>query len=369
MATEPLGPAGTPSEGRHTGSAGLGTAVLGLAAGTDRCIDFLRHVLPQNGFGLRLLLTDGRGHLRAVRSEGDPLQLGPRQARARRMTLVDGVTRILEDADDRVVGLFPIDRRDQALGIAEVSTSSSALDRHRRDVEAAVGRLSADLKERAGRDRLTRELQLGLAWTAHELRGPLQAARLWLEHAAASRPDAGEPIRRAIGELSRLAEGVDSVLHWSIGDLRMHCRRADLVGLVQEAVDCCVGETGEDRVVLEGSERLVVRADALHLRSAIENLIRNAIRYSTPHTKIRVTVEPRDGQPVVEVENEGDGIAPDDRERIFEPLAHASNGAGTGLGLFVARRIAERHGGTIRCHQPGEGRIAFELRLSKEIDA
>jgi signal transduction histidine kinase len=192
----------------------------------------------------------------------------------------------------------------------------------------------------------------------------LLAAKLWLEHAAGSMtPSAAQPVARAVEELSRLVDGVESILHWAAGDGTIRTRRVDLASLVREAVDCCVAETGEDRVVVDRHARLFVKADALHLRSAIENLVRNALRYSTPGTKVVVTVEPRDGHPSVEVENEGPEIRPEDRERVFEPLAHGSVGGGTGLGLFVVRCIAERHGGTVRCHQPHEGHVAFELRL------
>jgi two-component system OmpR family sensor kinase len=99
------------------------------------------------------------------------------------------------------------------------------------------------------------------------------------------------------------------------------------------------------------------------MRSAIENLIRNALRYSTRGTKVRVTVELRDGEPTIEVENEGPGIPVEDRETIFEPLAVGANGLGTGIGLFVVSRVIGRHGGTIRCYEPEEGRFTFELRL------
>jgi two-component system OmpR family sensor kinase len=116
-------------------------------------------------------------------------------------------------------------------------------------------------------------------------------------------------------------------------------------------------------VLVEGFDRLDARVDPLHMRSAIENLIRNALRYSTAGTKVRVTVERRDGEPTIEVDNEGRGISPKDRERIFDPMAVGENGLGTGLGLFVVGRVVERHGGTIRCIEGEAGHVTFELRL------
>lgn len=360
----------SPRRGRPVESVEEATAGSGGGPEVARCISYLRALLPRDGFGVCFLLADRRGYLRVVHGEGRTLDLGRRQAAGRRSTLVDGLTRILERSDGHAVGLFPIDRRGPALGVAEVSTTLISLSRHRRDVEAAIGRVSEGMRLRSQRELRRRELDIGLAWTAHELRGPLQAARLWLENAAAtSDGHKADHIARAIEELSRLAKGMESVLRWAVGDGHLRYSRVDLVSLIHEAVDCCVAETGQDRVLVEGSDRLMVRADALHLRSAIENLVRNALRYSIPGTKVRVTVESRDGQPTVEVDNEGLEVPEVDREAIFEPLTRGANGGGTGLGLFVVGRIVERHGGTIRCHQPAEGHVAFELRLPGEAAA
>ena len=359
-----------PPEGRRVESVEEAIAVPVGGPEMDRCVSYLRALLPHEGFGIRFLLADHRGYLRVLHCGGHPLRLGRRQAVGRRGTLADGVIRILEHADGRAVGLFPIDRRGPALGVAEVSATITSLTTHRRDVEAAIGRVSEGLYLGTQRELRRKELDIGLAWTAHELRGPLHAARLWLENAAAtSDGHKADHIARAIEELSRLAEGMESVLRWAVGDGDLRCRRVDLVSLTHEAVDCCMAETGQDRVLVEGRERLAVRADALHLRSAIENLVRNALRYSTPGTKVRVIVETRDGEPTVEVDNEGPEVPESERGTIFEPLAHVANGGGTGVGLFVVRRIVERHGGTIRCYHPAEGHVAFELRLPGEAAA
>ena len=331
---------------------------------TDRYVEELRSLLGEPGFGLRLLLADQRGHLRVVRVEGSPIDSGRRQAEARRLTLTDGISRTLEQIGGTAVTIYPIDRRGEALGVAEVSGCMATIDRHRRELETVIGRVSAILRGEAEGDQRARELRLGLAWTAHELRGPLHAVRIILEDAAISgRDGTGTTLLRAADELSRLADGLESVLHWAVGDGRVNSRKTDLVALTHDAVDSCVAETGEDRVVVEGSARLFVRVDALHMRSAIENLIRNALRYSTPGTKVRVVVELREGEPTIEVDNEGRGISAKDRARIFDPMAVGENGLGTGLGLFVVSRVVERHGGTIRCNEGEAGHVTFELRL------
>jgi signal transduction histidine kinase len=327
----------------------------------DRCASEIRGVLGDDQLGIRFFLVDRAGRLRARYRGGRPIDLGRRQVLARRRSLIEGTATSLEGGDRGSVGFFPIDGGGRVIGVAEISSAGEPPAR-RREVEAAIGRLSDRLRRDANPQG---ELDIGLAWVAHELRGPLLATRFCLENTA-DRVDPGpaRSILRAADELRRLASGLESLLDLAVGDGPIRRRPVDLAVLVHEAADCCLAEVGDGRVVIEETHPLAVVADPLHLRSAIENLIRNALRYSTPGTTVLVIVERRDEQAVVEVRDEGDGIRPEDRERVFEPLTRGpSDVGGTGMGLFVARRVAERHGGTIRYHEPRDGLSAFELRL------
>ena len=329
-----------------------------------RCSRELQLLLRRNELGVAFFFEDRAGRLRSAFRFGHTNDLGRRMLPLRREALTGGITRFLEGSDGRVVGLFPIEGLGVVIGVVEVSTFGRTLHRHSRDVERTIARLSERLQRNAELDHQTRTLDIGLAWLAHELRGPLLAARLSLENTADDMdPTDARSIVRAADELSRLAAGLDSILHLAVGHGTIKRRRVDLTALIRDAAGCCAAEARDDRVVIEARGRLVVVADPLHLRSAIENLIRNALRYSTPGTTVVVTVEPREDHIVVEVQNEGTGVRPDDRERIFEPFVHGGTGTGTGLGLFVARRVIERHGGTIRYHEPRHGLSAFELQL------
>lgn len=352
------------SEGPRSGSIGGRIDGIWAEPELDRCAGEIRQVLPDDGLGVRFFLADAAGRLRCVHRTGRVPDPGRRQSVARRETLRDNVTRFLPTPDGRLVAIFAIDRRGRSIGVAEVSAPRNRMLRHRRSIERSVGGLSERLHKLLEHARRRRELDLGLAWTAHELRGPLVAARLWLEHAAgAVGLRASEPITKAVEELARLSQGVESILRLAVGSETFHVQEVDLADLVHDAAAVCVAESGDDRVVIEGADRLPVEVDPLHLRSAIENLIRNALRYSSPGTKVRVLVERRGADACVEVENEGPGIPSTDRDGMFEPLARGAEGGGTGLGLFVVRRIVDGHGGTVRCHEPDEGRVSFELTL------
>jgi signal transduction histidine kinase len=217
-------------------------------------------------------------------------------------------------------------------------------------------------------ERRNAHLDLGLAATAHEVRGPLVGARAAIERLmmTAPGPDRKELLRRSNQELGYLSELVDSLLRWSIGAGGLRRRRTDLVRLAGEAAESCMLERGERRVVVAGSRPATVMADGKHIRAAISNLIRNALQYSPWDRPVIVSVEPGPGSVTLTVSDEGPGIPPAEREVIFDPLARGQAGrasrAGTGLGLFIARRVAEAHEGRIWVESAGPG-AAFHLEL------
>lgn len=104
------------------------------------------------------------------------------------------------------------------------------------------------------------------------------------------------------------------------------------------------------------------------LSTAISNLVVNAIRYTPRGGSITATVETGDGAAHVHVDDSGRGLAPEELDAIFTPFARGAQGktadaAGLGLGLPIARRIAERHGGAIAAHNRPGGGARFSIRL------
>jgi signal transduction histidine kinase len=109
-----------------------------------------------------------------------------------------------------------------------------------------------------------------------------------------------------------------------------------------------------------------VRGDRERLRQVIQNLVDNAVKYSSAGGRVQVNALADDGHVLIDVVDEGPGIAPEDHELIFEKFGRSSGGAakpGTGLGLFIARSIAEAHGGTLDVQSVPERGSVFRLEL------
>lgn len=213
-------------------------------------------------------------------------------------------------------------------------------------------------------------LDTALTLTAHELRGPLLAAKAtidgMLQEEGRGAVDRAR-LRDARSQLEELAGIVDPLLRWSISGDGLRRRGGDLVGLVAKAIDSVVQETGQDRVVLEVPlDPVSVPMSRRHLSLAIANLIRNAIAFSRPESMVAVRVAFDDATATVSVRNEGIGVGAEEVEAIFEPFSRGRAGrsmhAGNGLGLFVVQRVADAHGGRVWVDS-GERRTTFHLML------
>src|SRR5918996_3031755 len=212
-------------------------------------------------------------------------------------------------------------------------------------------------------------LDLGLALTAHEVRGPLVGAlaiieRLLMEHEH-DEEDRGllDRSREQLEQLSRL---VDSLLHWAVAGRPLEMRATDLTALVRQAADWCARETGTDRTVVTGPDGIEVLADADHLRGAMTNVIRNAILYSPPETEVSVRIEVEGDTARVTVRDQGPGVPVGERDSIFDPFMRGAaaylSRTGNGLGLFITRRVLQAHGGDVWLSSNGAGAM-FTLEL------
>jgi signal transduction histidine kinase len=217
-------------------------------------------------------------------------------------------------------------------------------------------------------ERRNAQLDMGIAWTAHEVRGPLLAVKAAVDHVSGSNGSlAGDDLLSRSGqELGDLAGLVDEILRWAVGGTPLRRRKVDLAQVVREAVASCGLESGNGRLHVETTAPVFVRADPKQLRSAVSNVLRNALAYSPALSPVDVGITRMDGLVLVTVRDQGPGIPAGEREAIFDPFSRGRSGRGRGdvggLGLFIARRVIEAHGGRIWADSNGHGSV-FRIQV------
>jgi signal transduction histidine kinase len=142
----------------------------------------------------------------------------------------------------------------------------------------------------------------------------------------------------------------------------------DLSTLVSSVVGAAGVGQDEVRVRADVANALPpVRGDADRLRQVLSNLVDNAVKYSSAGDEVAVRAHTRNGNVLIEVRDNGPGIPVEQQRVIFEKFGRAdvsgSSKPGTGLGLFIARSIAEAHGGTLDVRSRPEAGATFVLSL------
>jgi two-component system, OmpR family, sensor kinase len=204
-----------------------------------------------------------------------------------------------------------------------------------------------------------------LANASHELRSPLARIRMGLELMGrdASSAAARHEIARNVAELDQLVDEILLASRLDSPDVNVGAMESmDLIGLAAE--ECSRVDAELD---LQGVDALEVQAVPKLLRRAMRNLLENARRYS--EGRITLSLAQEGETAVIRVQDEGPGVPPAQRERIFEkfyrlPGASERSG-GVGLGLALVRSIAQHHGGTVVCTDRPDGvaGACFELRV------
>jgi heavy metal sensor kinase len=235
-----------------------------------------------------------------------------------------------------------------------------------------IGRLAAVINETFGRlEASFDQLRRFTADASHELRTPLSVIRGIGEMELGQTRTAAEYIE-AIGsileEVDRLTHLVDTLLRLSHGDagtVRLVRESVDLGHLTRDVVSS-VGILAEERgqqLNADIADGVLATADRLVLREAITNVVDNAIKYSPKGSVIVTRVRGEGNRAIVEIVDQGRGIAPEYRERIFDRFFRVDEGrsrdsGGTGLGLAIAKWAVEVNGGTIASESaPGGGSI------------
>lgn len=215
---------------------------------------------------------------------------------------------------------------------------------------------------------------------SHEIKTPLTALLGYVQLARRRALDGGERVAELLARAEaggqRLADLVRDLLDTSRideGRLEVARERTDLAALVAAAVeDVSIGLERHEIAFRPPAEPFVVDADPRRLTQVLQNVLDNAVRYSPGGGRIEVTVAREDGQAVVRVADHGIGIPDDERALLFQRFYRTSRArpyGGTGLGLYISRRIAEMHGGRLWLERSGpQGSVfAFALPLAAPL--
>jgi signal transduction histidine kinase len=261
-----------------------------------------------------------------------------------------------------------------------------AFQEHEIELAGLLGRLAASAvqnirayeSERRTVDELRRLSALRadfVSLVSHELRSPMAAvigaARTLQARWRELQPEQRESFLALIGdETARLAALIGDVLDTSridAGTFSYRFSDVNIAELVRDTVATAAVGQDEVPIVAEVAAGVpVVRGDPERLRQIFGNLIDNAVKYSPAGEPVEVHVSQVNGSVVVSGRDRGPGIKPDDQRLIFEKFGRVAAGnskPGSGLGLYIARSIAETHGGTIAVSSaPGRG-STFTVKL------
>ncbi|MET9502562.1 HAMP domain-containing sensor histidine kinase [Streptomyces sp. NPDC006622] len=216
-----------------------------------------------------------------------------------------------------------------------------------------------------------------VADASHELRTPLMSVRGYadlFQYAAANAPEERDKhLARLRAEAARMGVLLDDLLMLARLDAAevetpLRAERADLVQLVEQAADAFrASHPAHPLSVAPGPGAVPLRLDPQRVRQVLDNLLTNAAVHTPAGTavSVEVTVTPHTAQ--VRVADEGPGIPPGDRDRVFDRFyrvdkARSRDRGGSGLGLAVARSLAEAHGGSLTLGD-NPARTVFTLTL------
>jgi two-component system OmpR family sensor kinase len=207
-----------------------------------------------------------------------------------------------------------------------------------------------------------------VADASHELRTPLATMHGWIDlyvQGGLNDPDQlDHAMERMQAEVGRMRLLVDELALLAHLDSARPLNRGpvDVVALAREVVDDARVVSADRAIDLRGAADAVVDGDSPRLGQMLRNLVGNAVQHTAPGTPVTVTVGPHEGQVVIAVRDEGDGIAPEHLPHVWERFYRADpgrsrdGGGSSGLGLAIVEAIVSAHGGTVGVSSaPGEG--------------
>jgi signal transduction histidine kinase len=328
--------------------------------------------VPVEGTILERLLEDPRT---IVRNDLDTNAQYPEERELAAAGLRSRVVAPLTAAG-RTLGMISVSRSEADAFTADDADLLTLLGRQ---LATAIENIRAFEAERTAGEELRRLSALRadfVSLVSHELRGPMAsvvgcAATLRQRWRSLSADQRESFLGLIEEETSRLADLVGDVLDTSrldAGTFTYTFTNVDMAELVREVA--AVVDLGQEEVAVRAhvdGHLPPVRADRDRLRQLLMNLVTNAVKYTVAGDEVHVRAASEDGAVFVSVRDHGPGISRDEQRMIFEKFGRATTATGSkpgaGLGLFIARSIAEAHGGTLDVEsEEGEG-AKFTLRL------
>jgi signal transduction histidine kinase len=223
------------------------------------------------------------------------------------------------------------------------------------------------------RESLRRQREFA-ADASHELRTPLSVIQATVEHferhpelRLADEADALADVRAEVDHLTALVGDLLLLARTDSGVEELAAEEFDLEPVVREGLDGLRAVAAERAVEIDvDAVAAPLTGDRTRLRQLATILADNAIRHGPTGSRVRIGLRPRDkGGATLTVDDQGPGIRPEDRARVFDRFwrAPGASAGGTGLGLAIAHWVVERHGGTIEVADAPGGGARFEVQL------
>ncbi|MES2899771.1 MAG: HAMP domain-containing sensor histidine kinase [Pseudomonadota bacterium] len=227
-------------------------------------------------------------------------------------------------------------------------------------------------------NQVSRTRDLFLATVSHEMRTPLSALSMRLELMLRSVPDLPPAVtlgltamRKHVQQEAVMIDDLIDAARTLTGQMSVIRTRVDLAQILQDAIMTIEVNAAEKAIAvhvapLEGGATVMIEADAKRMQQVLWNLLYNAIKFTPKGGSIEISVKREPGWIVIEVADSGQGIDAADIPLVFGAftLQKQANPNGLGLGLFIARRIVELHGGALTVTSAGADLgTTFSIRL------
>jgi PAS domain S-box-containing protein len=239
-----------------------------------------------------------------------------------------------------------------------------------------------DVHERKQAETVLREANRAkdefIATLAHELRNPLAPIRTALEILKLDRGN-GTPSQRArdtmerqLAHMIRLIDDLLDISRITSGKIRLEKTRVALAAALESAVETSRPAIEAGRHALDvqlPDEAIELEADATRLAQSVANLLNNAAKYTPPHGHVRLEAWQESGEAVIEVSDDGVGIAPEMQDKVFALFTQVGrtldrSQGGLGIGLYLVRSLVELHRGTVTAESGGPGQGSrFTIRI------